>query len=411
MRGMNRVYERLLHEYLRLFPVVAVLGPRQCGKTTLLHCLPKEWRRFDLERDADHQAIAHDPGLFLKLHPQRVAFDEAQLLPSLFSALRVEVDSNRSQRGRFVVTGSSSPALIRSISESLAGRVGVVEMAPFTAAEAFGATDTPFADALAGPPKKIKVELLGLKNRLTPSQILRYWFEGGYPEPWLETLPRFRDAWNQEYVRSYVDRDIARLFPGLNRDRFRSFVRLLAGLSGTIINHADIGRSLGVSQPTARDYFEIAHGSFLWRTLPAYAGNTLKRLVRHPKGFLRDAGLLHHLLRIPDADALMSHPVMGPSWESMVIENILRALAAAGISHEASHYRASGGAEVDLVLEGTFGVLPIEIKHTQHVNPGKLRALTDFVQEQKCPLGIVINNDESPRMLTDAVIGLPFACL
>jgi uncharacterized protein len=411
MQGMRRVYESLLEEYLRIFPVVAILGPRQCGKTTLLKTLPVDWHRFDLENDADLLNISHDPSLFLKLNPHHAAIDEAQLLPTLFPALRVAVDKDRAKRGRFVITGSSSPALIEAISENLAGRVGVIEMAPFTAAEAFGKAGAPFADALGGNVKNLQTSLLSLKPRLSAQQIHRYWFEGGYPEPWIENQTRFRDLWTQEYVRSYVERDIARLFPNLNRDRFRTFVRLLAGMSGTIVNHADVGRALGVSQPTARDYFEIAHGSFFWRTLPAFSRSSLKRLVRHPKGYLRDSGLLHHLLRIPDADALMSHPCMGASWEGLVVENIMRGLAASGVGNDASHYRTGGGAEVDLVLEGNFGTLPIEIKHTQSVDPKQLRSLKDFVAEWNCPLGVVINNDEAPRMLTEKIVGIPFGCL
>ncbi|MDX2051723.1 MAG: ATP-binding protein [Polyangiaceae bacterium] len=411
MHTMKRLVEALIAEYLTIFPAVALLGPRQCGKTTLLGSLPATWTRFDLEKDADYRAIARDPALFLRLHPQKAAFDEAQLLPPLFSALRVEIDRERAQKGRFVVTGSSSPALVRAISESLAGRVGIIEMAPFTASEALAIPTSPFANSLRA--REVTPEMLSqsFPPRFGVGDLHRYWLQGGYPEPWLAKSERFRKVWAEQYVKTYVERDVARLFPGLNRERFRAFVRMLAGLSGSIINYADVARALNVSQPTAKDYFEIAHGSFLWRTLPAFDKRTLKRLVRHPRGYLRDSGLLHHLLRIPDQQSLLSHPAGGSSWEGMVIENILRGLEGSGVAYEASYYRTGGGAEIDLVLEGDFGLIPIEIKRTQSIASRDLRALTDFIREWKCACGIVINNDEVCRRLSDDIVSIPFASL
>ena len=186
---------------------------------------------------------------------------------------------------------------------------------------------------------------------------------------------------------------------------------MLGGLSGRVLNYADVARALDVSQPTARDYFEIAHGTFVWRTIPAWSKNVLKRVVKHPKGYLRDTGLLHALLRIPDRDALLSHPQFGASWESMVVEEIIRQLNAMGVPCEYSYYRTGAGAEVDLIVEGGFGRVAVEIKHTSAVNGRDLRGLRDFVAEQKARLGIVINNDTVPRRYEDKLIGLPMSYL
>ena len=202
-----------------------------------------------------------------------------------------------------------------------------------------------------------------------------------------------------------------RLFPGLDELRFRRFVELLGGLSGRVVNHAEVARALAVSQPTARDYFEIAHGTFLWRRIPAFSGNAMKRVVKHPRGYLRDSGLLHALLRIPDEDALLGHPQMGPSWEGMVVEEILRQLGALGVGHEYSYYRTGGGAEVDLVLEGDFGRVAVEIKHTSFVESRDLRGLRDFVSEHKARLGLVVTNDKSARMIEEKILAVPFTWL
>jgi hypothetical protein len=214
-----------------------------------------------------------------------------------------------------------------------------------------------------------------------------------------------------QYIQTYIQRDVARLFPGLNQNRFRLFIQLLAGLSGTVLNYSDVARALGVSLPTARDYISIVHETFLWRTIPAYEKNALKRVVKHPKGYLRDTGLLHYLLRIPDAEALLSHPQMGHSWEAMVTEEILRGLRAMGIDIDCFYYRTAAGAEVDLVLEGAFGLIPFEIKHTQTVTHHERRGLSDFVQEKNCPFGVVISNDEQVRAYDEKLIGVPFGCL
>jgi hypothetical protein len=331
------------------------------------------------------------------------------VLPALFPALRVAIDSARGEPGRFVITGSSSPELLAAVSESLAGRIAIVEMGPFSLAEAYALPPSPFYRLIAE--RASGAELLALAPRVSLDQIGDYWLQGGYPEPWLKPQPRFRKLWLQNYLQTYLDRDLPRLFPSLDRQKFRLFVQMLAQLSGSIVNYSEVARALGVSQPTARDYFQIAHGTFLWRHLPPFEKDASKRVVKHPKGYLRDSGLLHYLLHLRDRDELMAHPRMGQSWESMVIETLLRGLAAAGVDFRAYHYRTGGGAEVDLVLEGEFGLLPIEIKHTQHIDARSLRALRDFVAERGCRYGLVINNDEAPRRLDEKLIGLPFATL
>jgi predicted AAA+ superfamily ATPase len=238
-----------------------------------------------------------------------------------------------------------------------------------------------------------------------------FWFKGGYPEPWLKKNKRFHSTWMNQYIDTYLYRDVARLFPGLKENRFRLFVQILAGISGNVINYSDVARSLGVSQPTVRDYFDIADGTFLWRTIPAYTKNTLKRIVKHPKGYFRDSGLLHYLLRIPDLDLLATHPVMGRSWEGLVTEEIIRGLNAIGAGFDYYYYRTGAGAEVDLVLEGDFGLIPIEIKYTQAVPPKQLRSLKDFVKDHNCRFGLVINNDERAKLYDQKIAGIPFACL
>jgi len=405
----QRHYGQLLEELLEFFPCVALLGVRQCGKTTLLQQLPEDWKILDLEKNSDYDLVARDPDLFLRLHPDKVALDESQLLPPLFSALRVAIDSNRNVSGRYIITGSSSPELIKSISESLAGRVAIMEIAPLSIGEAYEQSSNDFYQLIS---ERCSLnELLSLKTDKSLDEISYYWLHGGYPEPWVKNNSRFRKLWLQNYLHTYIERDIIRLFPGLNREKYRMFIQMLGHLSGSIINYSDVARTLGISQPTVREYFQIAHGTFIWRHIPAYEKNVTKRIVKHPKGYIRDTGLLHFILHLNDLDMLLSHPQMGHSWESMVIENLLRELNCLGVHYDYYHYRTGGGAEIDLILEGEFGLIPIEIKYNQRTNQRNLRALRDFIEEHNCRYGIVINNDEQVRQYDEKIIGIPFACL
>lgn len=405
----KRYCSHLLNELLELFPCVALIGVRQCGKTTLLNQLPDNWKILDLEKASDFDLVNHAPDLFLRLNPDKVALDESQLLPALFPALRVAIDSKRNTSGRYIITGSSSPELIKSIAESLAGRIAIIELAPLTISEAYELQQPAFYKLIS---KRCSLkDLLTLTPEKTIQDISQYWLHGGYPEPWVKNKPRFRKLWLQNYLQTYIERDILRLFPNLNREKYRLFIQMLGQISGNIINYSNVARTLGISQPTAREYFQIAHSTFVWRHIPAYEKNVTKRIIKHPKGYLRDTGLLHFILHLQNIDMLLTHPQMGASWESMVIENILRELNSLGVHYDYYHYRTGAGAEIDLILEGEFGLLPIEIKYNQRINQRSLRALKDFIEEHNCDYGIVINNNEQVRQYDDNIIGIPFACL
>jgi len=412
MLCMERALGPLLLSYLKEFPCVAVIGVRQCGKTTLVKTLLEDWQHFDLERRADYTVVSRDPDAFFRLNPGRVALDEAQLAPQVFPALRVAIDEKRAEKGRFVITGSSSPELLRSVSETLAGRVGVIELAPLSWEEVTRTSGRDSALRRLQDRNAAAANLIeGLGPRGDVAQAHDFWFRGGFPEPWLNPCEKFRRRWVEQYIQTYLYLDVKRLFPGLDELRYRRFVEMLAGLSGRVLNYAESARALAVSQPTAHDYFEIAHGTFVWRRIPAYAGDAAKRVVKHPRGYLRDSGMLHALLRIPDANALLSHPQMGASWEGMVVEEILRQLDTLGAGYSYSYYRTGAGAEVDLVLEGDFGRVAVEIKHTSEVGARDLRALREFVVAQQARLGLVITNDCTSRIYEKDLIGLPFTWL
>ena len=197
---MKRYYKELLNRYISTFPCVCIIGSRQCGKTTFLNELPDTWKIYDLEMEADFRIISSDPDLFFRLNPIRIAIDEAQAFPPLFKALRVAIDADRGKKGRFIVTGSSSPNLIHGISESLAGRVGIIEMAPFSMFEAFALESSPFIDRLAGASSALSELYETLTPSLSISDVHYYWLNGGYPEPWLASTDDVRRDWYNSFI-------------------------------------------------------------------------------------------------------------------------------------------------------------------------------------------------------------------
>ena len=318
-----RLQGPLLRRRLEQFPAVALLGPRQVGKTTLALQLAATTPSLylDLEASADLARIS-EPSLFLQRHADKlVILDEVQRLPGLFAELRGLIDAGRRQgqaNGRFLLLGSASVELIRQSSESLAGRIAFLELGGLHALE-LG------ADALD-----------------------KLWIRGGFPGSTLAATDGDSAEWRRQFIRTYLERDIPQLGPRLPAETLRRFWTMLAHGQGSLLNAAELGRSLGVDGKTVGRYLDLLVDLLLVRRLPPLLANVGKRLVRSPKVLVRDSGLVHTLLGLGDADAVLGHPVAGASWEGFVIETLL-AVAPQGC--QGWFYRTAAGAEIDLVLE------------------------------------------------------------
>jgi predicted AAA+ superfamily ATPase len=318
-----RLQGPLLRRRLEQFPAVALLGPRQVGKTTLALQLAATTPSLylDLEASADLARIS-EPSLFLQRHADKlVILDEVQRLPGLFAELRGLIDAGRRQgqaNGRFLLLGSASVELIRQSSESLAGRIAFLELGGLHALE-LG------ADALD-----------------------KLWIRGGFPGSTLAATDGDSAEWRRQFIRTYLERDIPQLGPRLPAETLRRFWTMLAHGQGSLLNAAELGRSLGVDGKTVGRYLDLLVDLLLVRRLPPLLANVGKRLVRSPKVLVRDSGLIHTLLGLGDADAVLGHPVAGASWEGFVIETLL-AVAPQGC--QGWFYRTAAGAEIDLVLE------------------------------------------------------------
>jgi uncharacterized protein len=401
------------HEYLGQFPCVLLLGARQVGKSTFLEHELKGWQRVDLERPVDAERVARDVTLFIQDHPERVWFDEAQRVPELLTVLRSAIDRDR-RPGRFVLSGSASPSLLRGVSETLAGRMGILELGPLTAAEESETQACAFVRKLfecgvsgeTFPRESSAQEDPGLRT---------VWFRGGYPEPALHLNEQGAWRWFDSYVRTLSERDLAPVSARWTPVALRRLLRMLAARHGQTINVSQLGRDFGVTTRTMNDYLDILEGSFLWGRLPSYRANIGKRLTTAPRGYLADTGLLHHLLDIASLSQLEAHPVLGPSWEGWVIEQLRRQVALMEPPPRLHYWRTQAGAEVDLVLELAGRLIPLEIKHGAEIGAMEIRGLKQFLQDfgARATPGLVIYRGKDFRRIDSNIWLVPAeaACL
>jgi predicted AAA+ superfamily ATPase len=357
MQGMiPRRALRKIEEALSRQAAVALIGPRQAGKTTLAHSLAdiRPSIYLDLESRSDRDKLS-DPELFLRDHENElVILDEIHRVPELFQTLRVLIDRGRHKglhTGRFLVLGSAAIDMLRQSGETLAGRIEYVHLGPFDVLE---------------------VDKSG-------KAVTRLWLRGGFPDSYLAKNDRDSFYLRRNFIRTYLERDVPQFGPRIPAETLERLWTMLAHNQGTLLNASRLASGLSVSAPTVTGYIGLLADLFLVRRLSPQHANVGKRLVKSPKTYVRDSGLLHALLGIEDMDQLAGHPVVGASWEGFVIEALL---AAAPERVKASFYRTASGAEIDLILElgGRHGMWAIEIKRGLTATPerGFYHALADL---------------------------------
>lgn len=413
MLDKKRYLSHKITALMGMFPCVAVIGPRQCGKSTLVRAVYPEWKYYDLERPDDYQLITSDPLGFFSRQRDKTIIDEAQQFPDLFKVLRGIIDQDRKACGRFLLTGSSSPDIVSGLSESLAGRIATIELWPFKMGEFYEKPLPTIYNRLIERSTCL-VDLADLETSITINQVYDHWLLGGYPEPRIkgETNQLFHGLWMDEYFADYIRRDIQRLFPRLNTHNFRLFIQSLSYHSGKIINQSSIARALEVSSVTAKEYLKILHNTFIWRNLRSFEKNSLKKIQKMPKGFFRDQGILHHLLKVDEIDRLLIHPVAGTSFESFAIEEIIRGFQST-LKHgiDFNFYRTRDKAEIDLIIDGPFGFIPIEIKLGTKLTQRMLGPLKSFLKETGTEFGIFVNNSDKIEIVADNIIQIPASYL
>ncbi|MCY4077890.1 MAG: ATP-binding protein [Acidobacteria bacterium] len=355
---IDRLIQTTVTARLRQFPAVALIGPRQVGKTTLARRLAGAADGsvyLDLEDPADRAKLADAAGYLRASRRRLVVIDEVQRAPGLFEVLRVLIDERiraGERSGQFLILGSAAPDLLRQSGESLAGRIAYLELAPLDVREAGG----------------------DLTSRL--------WVRGGFPPSFLAESDWQSAEWREQFIRTYLERDVPQLGPRVPAETLRRLWTMLAHGQGGVLNMAVLARSLAVDGKTVSRYVDLLADLFLVRRLPPFHANVRKRLVKSPKIYVRDSGVVHTLLRLDDENSVLGHPVAGASWEGFVVETLIRA---APDRARAAFYRTATGVEVDLLLELPGNRLwAIEIKRASapRVERG-LRVAVDDLQPDR----------------------------
>jgi predicted AAA+ superfamily ATPase len=352
---------------LTKFPIVSLVGPRQTGKTTLAKEIAGIFSRptvyLDLELPSDAFKL-QNPELYLdRLQDSLIIIDEIQRQPELFPLLRALVDRHRVP-GRFLILGSASPTLAKHTSESLAGRIVSHELSPFSIAET------------------------------GPETIERLWIRGGFPDSFLAASDNDSLAWRDAFITTYLERDIPQLGIRIPAAQLRRFWTMIAHCHGQLWNASAIASSMGLTAPTARHYLDILEQTFIVRQLQPYATNLGKRLIKSPKVYLRDSGLLHALLRIASLDELAGHPVVGHSWEGYIVEQLITRMPR---GWQVYFYRSVTAAEIDLVfLDARQRTIAVEVKYSS--SPAVPRGFWNALEDLKCEQAYVIypGNDTYP---------------
>jgi predicted AAA+ superfamily ATPase len=359
---IDRSITRDIEADLALFPAVALIGPRQCGKSRLAAKIAESFPgsvRLDLENPRDRAKLL-DPQLYFEANASRlVCIDEIQLVPELFPIMRSEIDRDR-RSGRFLILGSASRALVNRSAESLAGRIGYRELTPF-----------------------LPTEYLPL----SPPSLLEAISRGGFPESALAAKSENSLRWRESFLKTIVERDLPMLGSRITSVAMERFLSMCAHLQAQVLNAAKLGASLDLSGPAVRSRLEFLQEALFVRLLPPCEGNLKKRLVKAPKLYIRDTGLCHALLGLASVDDLLGHPDFGSSWEAFCVETLCSSFP----DWRPSFYRSSGGAELDLVLERNSRTLAFECKASSAPSPtrGFYSALDDLVPEHSYVVGLI----------------------
>ncbi len=376
---LNRIITDKLEQTIKRIPAVALLGPRQIGKTTLAQIIGKKHNSLYLDLESPEDLLKlRDPAPFFSLHSDKlIILDEIQRMPDLFMVLRGVIDKNRQagKKGKqFLLLGSASMDLMRQSSESLAGRIHYLNMA-------------------------------GLNILEAPGNINKLWLRGGFPDSYLADSDSHSMEWLEMLIRTYLERDVPQMGFRIPAARLRRLWTMLAHLQGENINYSKLAGNLEVDGKTVTHYLDILVDLLLIRGLEPWHVNVKKRLVKSPRFYIRDSGILHRLLGVADHNALLSNPILGKSWEGFVLENILSILPN---SVEPYYYRTSAGAEIDLVLKiSSTELWAIEIKHgvAPKIKQGFHQASKDITATQK--FIVYGGDDEFPIEKNTAIISLP----
>ena len=399
--------KRLISDYIislfSNFPVVAILGARQVGKSTLIeHLNIDKLKTFVFDPVLDQYGEKNDPEFFLQQQSFPIFLDEFQYVPALSGVIKRLIDKKK-EKGLIFLSGSHQFSVIKNLSDSMAGRVAIVNLWPLSIKEIEEGHSTFLEDLLLDGKINIK------QARTTSKNLIDYLWRGGFPRV-LELENQFVPTLYDSYLKTYIERDVKDLIDVKNVTLFSRFVALVATRTATEINYSELGRELGIDQKTALRWLSILESSFQFIAIPSFSQNTLKKITSKPKGMFIDTGMICNMLRISKPEVLLGHPMLGSLFETFVFWEIYKTVQAWPTKPNFYHYRTKAMAEIDLILEINGKCIPIEIKIKTNPNKSDVNLMNRFISENgdKCDTGIVICNCEEPYLISTKVWAIPW---
>lgn len=412
MKYHRRILERRFGRLADLFPVVAVLGARQVGKSTLLdHVVGTKAKKFVFDPIDDMYGAREDPDFFLDQNPPPLILDEIQYATELLPPIKRRVDESPEQKGQYYLSGSHSLSVLKDISESMSGRVGILELSAMTPDE-WSDRAAPDGNGwlsrwLEGESEVVDdLAVQGRENTPLTQRVWRGLMPGLLEFPNQDDTPEF----HRSYIMTYIERDVRRTAEVADINSFRRFMGLLAALTAQEVNYSKLGREVGITRATAHRWLGVLQATYQWVFLAPYHGNVVKRLTRHAKGHLHDTGLACHLQGISSPDALLASPLFGRAYETHVVTTVMKRISAMAMQPTCYHWSTHAGAEVDLVLEKDGRLWPFECKAgtriTRHDASG-IRAFRDTYPGMADTPGAIIAPVPEVRRLTPDIWVLP----
>ncbi len=356
---ISRLLEKPLKEALDQFPVCLITGARQVGKSTLLRNAFPKFRYVTLDDPLARALANEDPELFLSKNPSPVIIDEIQYAPNLLSYIKMKVDANRHSYGQYILTGSQTFPLMKGVSETLAGRIAVFNLYPLSWKEIYSLPDY---------------------NKIDDQTCAKQIVQGFYPEFFIQPSLD-KNLWFGSYISTYIERDVRNIKAITDLGRFQTFIGLLAARAGKLLNLSEVSKECGISMPTAKDWLSILESTYIIYILKPYHNNLTKRLIKSPKVYFLDTGLLCYLLGVDNEERFFKSAERGPIFENMVIMEAIKQLSVQKIHSQCFFYRTANGVEVDLIIEKEGAIDAYEIKLAKTLTREMAQPLSLFIEE------------------------------
>jgi predicted AAA+ superfamily ATPase len=416
MNYKKRKLEETITELFDIFPVVTITGPRQSGKTTLIkHYINNKWKYYSLDDRELLLRIKSDPTLFVRTFDANIAVDEAQKCPELFHAVKDIVDKEFPYK--ILLSGSANFLLLKSITESLSGRVGILELLPFSLGERFDLKPNHFIDVVFGSENidRLFANLSGLnKKKIKDKDILDFILHGGYPKIYNLNSERARLRWFQDYISTYLERDLRDLAQVADLDTFQRVYKLIAYQNAGIFNMSSIASDVGITVQTVKKYISILEASYQVGLLPSYHFSQRRQIIKTPKIFYLDTGMVNYFVRNHSIEKMLNTGLWGAILEAHVYAELLKEAKDMVPKPSIYYWRTNNGAEVDFIIEKDNLLVPIEVKSSIQIRRSSIRGLKSFTEcqaEGTVPFSIVLYRGEEVVYLNDSTLAVPLGVL